>query len=75
MEEEREDMSEKVDDEEEEREVITVREALALSISPEYKFTTKYEPQWRSDSQDKCDNFQDLILRRLASRWQIASKH
>ena len=33
MEEELEDMSEKVEDDEEEREVNTVREALALSIS------------------------------------------
>ena len=53
MEEELEDMSEKVEDDEEEREVNTVRETLVLSISSEYKFTTKYEPQWGLDSQDK----------------------
>ena len=35
-----EDMPEKVEDEEEEREVNTVRETLVLSISSEYKFTT-----------------------------------
>ena len=38
------DMSEKVEEDEEERDVTTVREALALSISSEYKFTTKYTP-------------------------------
>ena len=53
VEEEVEDMSEKVEDDEEEREVNTVRETLALSIPSEYKFTTKYEPQWGLDSQDK----------------------
>ena len=37
-----EDMSEMVE-EEEVREVITVREALALSISYEYRLVTKYE--------------------------------
>ena len=45
VEEEVEDTSEKVEDDVEEREVITVREALALSIFSSYKFTTKYEPQ------------------------------
>ena len=40
VEEEVEDTSKKVEDDVEEREVITVREALALSIFSSYKFTT-----------------------------------
>ena len=61
VEEEVEDTSEKVEDDVEEREVITVREALALSIFSSYKFTTKYEPQLDLDSPNKCTRAQHTM--------------